>query len=67
MRKWLLFMVCGVIIGIIVVLQVILFQIMSKIDHWKTLGIKQWSICIGIAAISLPIHYAAKMITSLCI
>ncbi|KAL3364729.1 hypothetical protein AABB24_013488, partial [Solanum stoloniferum] len=63
-RKWLLFMVSCVIIGIIIILQVILFQIMSKIDHWKKLGVKQWSICIGIAAISLPIHYAAKMISS---
>lgn len=65
-RNWLLFITSGVIIGIIVVLQVILIQIMSKIDHWKTLGIKEWSICIGIAALSLPIHYAAKMISSPC-
>lgn len=65
-RKWLLFVVSCVIIGIIIVLQVILFQIMSKIDHWKKLGFKQWSICIGIAAISLPIHFAAKIIFSPC-
>ncbi|KAM3396350.1 hypothetical protein P3S68_005356 [Capsicum galapagoense] len=63
-RKWLLIMVSSVIIGIIIVLQVILIQIMSKIDHWKKLGIKQWSICIGIAALSLPIHYAANIISS---
>ncbi|KAM3302584.1 hypothetical protein P3S67_017086 [Capsicum chacoense] len=63
-RKWLLIMVSSVIIGIIIVLQVILIQIMSKIDHWTKLGIKQWSICIGIAALSLPIHYAANIISS---
>ncbi|XP_059284931.1 calcium-transporting ATPase 12, plasma membrane-type-like [Lycium ferocissimum] len=62
-RKW-LFMASCVIIGIMFALQVILVQIMSKIDHWKKLGIKQWSFCIGTAALSLPIHCAAKMISS---
>ncbi|XP_016459889.2 calcium-transporting ATPase 12, plasma membrane-type-like [Nicotiana tabacum] len=59
------FFVAGVVIvGITVALQVILIQIMSKIAHWKKLGMKQWSISIGTAALSLPIHYAAKLLSN---
>ncbi|OIT29142.1 putative calcium-transporting atpase 13, plasma membrane-type [Nicotiana attenuata] len=59
-----LFIASVVIVGIIVALQVILIQIMSKIAHWKKLGMKQWSISIGTAALSLPIHYAAKLVSN---
>ncbi|XP_022849836.1 putative calcium-transporting ATPase 13, plasma membrane-type [Olea europaea var. sylvestris] len=48
------------IVGIIVVLEVGLLEIMATVAHWGKLNSKEWCFCIGIAALSVPIVCAAN-------
>ncbi|CAA3006765.1 calcium-transporting ATPase 12, plasma membrane-type-like [Olea europaea subsp. europaea] len=48
------------IVGIIVVLEVGLVEIMAIIAHWRKLNSKEWCFCIRIAALSVPIVCAAN-------
>ncbi|CAA2976402.1 calcium-transporting ATPase 12, plasma membrane-type-like [Olea europaea subsp. europaea] len=48
------------IVGIIVVLEVGLVEIMATIAHWGKLNSKEWCFCIGIAALSVPIVCVAN-------
>ncbi|CAA2982331.1 calcium-transporting ATPase 13, plasma membrane-type [Olea europaea subsp. europaea] len=50
------------IVGIIVVLEVGLVEIMATIAHWGKLNSKEWCFCIGIAALSVPIVCAANRV-----
>ncbi|KAL3508391.1 hypothetical protein ACH5RR_027792 [Cinchona calisaya] len=53
-----------VIVGMIVVLQLVLIEIMGVVAHWGKLDCKRWWICIAIAALSSPLDYAAKKVSN---
>ncbi|KAL2473103.1 putative calcium-transporting ATPase 13 [Forsythia ovata] len=55
-------LVLGVVVMIIVVLEVGLIEILAIIAHWRNLNSKQWFICIGIAALSVPVGCAVTTI-----
>ncbi|KAL2523763.1 Calcium-transporting ATPase 12 [Abeliophyllum distichum] len=55
-------LVLGVVVMIIVVLEVGLIEIMAIIAHWRNLNSKQWFICIGIAALPVPVGCVANWV-----
>ncbi|XP_019196327.1 PREDICTED: calcium-transporting ATPase 12, plasma membrane-type-like [Ipomoea nil] len=50
---------------IFVSLQVAMSEITAAIFHCQKLGFKQWVICVGISFLSVPITYAANLISAI--
>ncbi|XP_052177364.1 putative calcium-transporting ATPase 13, plasma membrane-type [Diospyros lotus] len=49
-----------VLVAAIVILQVAFMEIMPVLSHMGRLDLKQWVLCVGIAAFSLPLGWVAK-------
>ncbi|RDY01772.1 Calcium-transporting ATPase 12, plasma membrane-type, partial [Mucuna pruriens] len=50
------------IVGITVVLQVVMVELLRKFADTERLTLEQWGICIGIAAVSWPIAWFTKLV-----
>ncbi|KAG9143213.1 hypothetical protein Leryth_010139 [Lithospermum erythrorhizon] len=51
-----------IIVGIIVVMQVALIEVMAIVAHWRKINLTQWCICTGLAVLSMPIDYVVNWI-----
>ncbi|KAE8767620.1 putative calcium-transporting ATPase 13, plasma membrane-type [Hordeum vulgare] len=51
-----------VVIGVALVLQVLMVEVLARFAGTESLGLVQWSVCVAIAALSWPIGWAVKFI-----
>ncbi|XP_052178744.1 putative calcium-transporting ATPase 13, plasma membrane-type [Diospyros lotus] len=49
-----------VLVAAIVILQIAFMEIMAVLAHMARLDLKQWALCVGITAFSLPLGWVAK-------
>ncbi|KAJ9543273.1 hypothetical protein OSB04_022980 [Centaurea solstitialis] len=50
------------IVGLILVLQIVMVELLKKVANTQKLNVEQWGMCIGFASLSWPIGWSVKLI-----